>query len=82
MVRQWTLQERQRQAQLIKTWKPWRLSSGPQTIDGKAVSCQNALKHGLRSAYYLETQKLLGLLKQRQCLIKQSIDEVKLEVSR
>lgn len=76
MARQWTLEERQRQAQLIKAWKPWETSTGPVTTEGKQVSRTNSTKHGLRSAYFLEAQKLLGLLRQRERTIKKAMAEV------
>ena len=50
-MRQWTPSERQRQAELIKQWQPWK-KAGVKTSEGKAVSSQNALKHGLRSAEF------------------------------
>jgi hypothetical protein len=39
---------RQRQAGLIKKWQPWKHSTGARTPQGKAVSSQNAFKHGMR----------------------------------
>lgn len=49
-MRQWTLQERQRQAELIKTWQPWKHSTGAVTPEGKEASKMNALKSGAYSA--------------------------------
>ena len=45
-MRQWTEAERQRQAQLIRSWAPWSRSTGPKTFQGKAKSKMNAYKHG------------------------------------
>ena len=50
MVNGWTPERKARQAELIKTWKPWEQSTGAQTEAGKLASSQNALKHGGRSA--------------------------------
>ena len=50
MANGWTLERKARQAELIKTWKPWEKSTGAQTEAGKSASSQNALKHGSRSA--------------------------------
>ncbi len=50
MANGWTLERKARQAELIKTWKPWEKSTGAQTEVGKSASSQNALKHGSRSA--------------------------------
>ena len=47
-MRQWTTQERQRQAELIKQWQPWQHSTGARTIEGKAIASRNAFKGGFR----------------------------------
>ena len=47
-MRQWTTQERQRQAELIKQWKPWQHSTGARTIEGKAIAFRNAFTGGFR----------------------------------
>jgi len=47
-MRHWTPDERQRQAELIHTWKPWTHSTGARTLVGKAVSSQN-VSVGLRN---------------------------------
>lgn len=49
-MRRWTLEERQRQAQLIKQWKPWEQSTGAKTEEGKAISAHNAYKGNLRGS--------------------------------
>lgn len=38
----WTPERRARQAQLIRTTKPWEKSTGPRTDAGKAISSRNA----------------------------------------
>lgn len=40
----WTAERRARQAHLIHQWQPWRHSTGPRTVQGKAVSARNAYK--------------------------------------
>ena len=57
-MRRWTPEERLRQAELIKRWKPWR-SAGVKTAEGKAISCMNAYKHGGRSAEIRELLKTI-----------------------
>ena len=47
-MRQWTTQERERQAQLIKQWQPWQYSAGARTIEGKAIALRNAFTGGFR----------------------------------
>ena len=44
----WTDERRQRQAALIRTWQPWRQSTGPLTAAGKARASRNAFKHSVR----------------------------------
>lgn len=46
-MRHWTPEERLKQAELIRNWKPWKQSTGAKTQSGKAISSQNAYKHGL-----------------------------------
>jgi hypothetical protein len=50
MVNGWTLERRQRQAELIQRWKPWQHSTGARTEEGKEISKMNALKHGCYTA--------------------------------
>ena len=45
-ARQWTVEQRKAQAEKIKTYKPWRISTGPHTEEGKKKCSQNALKTG------------------------------------
>lgn len=42
----WTPERRARQAEMIRTWKPWERSTGAQTAAGKARSSRNADKPG------------------------------------
>lgn len=44
----WTKERRQRQAELIQTWRPWESSTGPRTVGGKAAVSANAYKGGHR----------------------------------
>ena len=44
MARQWTAEERARQAELIRAWKPWTASTGPKTYQGKQASAANRQK--------------------------------------
>ena len=46
MATRWTPERRARQAELIRTWKPWQKATGPRTSDGKATASRNAYKGG------------------------------------
>lgn len=48
-MRHWTEEERQRQAELIRQWRPWEQSTGPKTLEGKTRTSQNADKGGTRA---------------------------------
>ena len=48
MVNGWTLERRQRQAELIRTWKPWQQSTGPKSPDGRERVSRNAWTGGHR----------------------------------
>lgn len=63
-ARQWTLSQRKQQAELIRQWQPWKHSTGARTPQGKAVSSQNAFKHGM-SKLLKEMRILLKRQKQQ-----------------
>lgn len=67
-MRQWTTQERQRQAELIRQWQPWQHSTGARTIEGKAIASRNAFKGGFRQ----QLKELRQLLRAQE----QAIDEI------
>ena len=48
-ARKWTPEQRQRQAELIKTWSPWRRATGPTTEEGKLRASRNAYRGGIRT---------------------------------
>ena len=58
----WTPERRQRQREIALKHKPWLSSTGPKTSEGKAISSQNALKHGGRSAQAIALNKRLSEL--------------------
>lgn len=68
----WTPERRQRQAELIRAWKPWEKSTGAKTPEGKKRSSQNALKHGGRTAEIIELRKkYLAIMKERRQFVRQ-----------
>lgn len=46
----WTPERRKRQAELIRTWKPWEWATGPTSTEGKARVSRNAWKGRDRAA--------------------------------
>ena len=62
----WTPQRKAQQAQAIQRWKPWRLSTGPQTASGKARVSRNAFKGGKRPALRLSIAMLKQYFKDNQ----------------
>jgi hypothetical protein len=58
MANGWTPERRLRQAELIRTWRPWERSTGPQTEKGKAQVSRNGYKGGARNTLR-ELAKLL-----------------------
>ena len=42
----WKPERRARQAELIRQWKPWARSTGPQSAAGKATVSRSAFKGG------------------------------------
>ena len=65
MTYKWTLEQRQRRAELIRQWKPWEQSTGPITAEGKAKTSQNAYKGGIRQ----ELKELASQLRESHKII-------------
>ena len=61
MARNWTTEEKARQAEMIRRSKPWEKSTGPRTTHGKQAAAQNAHKHGLRGREMQDLRRLLRL---------------------
>lgn len=47
-ARNWSPEQRQRQAELIRRWSPWKKSTGPRSEEGKAGASRNGWKGGHR----------------------------------
>jgi hypothetical protein len=69
-VRNWTLEQRQRQRELIQRWKPWTKSTGAKTPEGKKRSAKNALKTGKSLEIREMIKQLNKLLKDQKELIR------------
>ena len=60
-----TPEQRARQSLAIRSWAPWKKSTGPKSEAGKATVARNALKHGGRSVDTMaELEALRELLEQ------------------
>jgi hypothetical protein len=64
-MRNWTAEQRLRQSEAIRRWKPWELSTGAKTAQGKTVSSKNATKTG-DSAYVRELIKQMNRILREQ----------------
>ena len=51
MATTWTPERRARQAELIRTWKPWEQATGPKSSEGKARVAANAWRGGQRQKW-------------------------------
>jgi len=58
-----TPERRARQAELIRTWRPWEKSTGPRTKAGKARVARNPWKGGVREVL----RDLARALRQKRC---------------
>lgn len=47
-VRNWMLEQQQRKAEAIKSWRVWEHSTGPISAGGKAAVARNAFDGGRR----------------------------------
>ena len=68
-TRKWTLEQRLRQSEAIRRWRPWEASTGAKTPQGKTISSKNATKTG-DSFYVRELIKQMNrLMKEQKKLI-------------
>jgi hypothetical protein len=56
-ARQWTEEQRKAQAEKIRTYQPWRMSTGATSEEGKKIVSQNALKTGEYTADKVKERK-------------------------
>ena len=71
MANGWTPERRARQAELIRTWRPWEQAAGPTTAEGKAASSRNAFKGGLRA----ELEAITRALREHRAALKRIHEE-------
>jgi hypothetical protein len=69
-MRHWTVEERLKQSKAIRSWKPWKSSTGAKTAYGKAISSKNATKTG-DSVYVRELIKQMNrILREKKDLLR------------
>lgn len=59
----WTPERKQRQRELIQTWKPWLKSTGPRTAAGKAKVARNAYRGALWLRLRVLSKKTTAIIK-------------------
>lgn len=69
-MRNWTMEERLKQSEAIRRWKPWLKSTGARTVKGKAKVAKNAIKSGNSAAVRELIKELNALLKEQKRTIK------------
>ena len=72
----WTPERRARQAELIRAWRPWELSTGPRTDEGKARTARNGFKGGRWLELRELTKTMNELLREQRDGLKQVAPEV------
>ena len=60
MSKGWTKERRRAQSEAIRNWQPWRHSTGPKSLGGKAKVSRNGWKGGKRPMFrdLMQTLKL------------------------
>ncbi len=69
-ARQWTPERRQRQAELIHRWAPWKKSTGPKTCEGKAVVSRNAFKNALGPQLRAISKQMNEVLREQRAMLR------------
>ena len=64
-TRKWTQEQRLKQSESIRRWRPWESSTGAKTPQGKAISSKNATKDG-DSVYIRELIKQMNRILREQ----------------
>ena len=57
---------RQKQAERIRQWSPWKKSTGPKTAEGKAISSRNAWKGGIEATFRATMRSYREVLRQME----------------
>ncbi len=61
MPRKWTPEQKARQSELIRSWRPWETTQGPVTPEGKKRSAMRGFK-GAPRATLAEARRLARVI--------------------
>ena len=64
------MERRQRQAELIRNWRPWAKSTGPRSLEGKERVSRNAWKGGHRAELRELRKAANAMLKEHRELLR------------
>ena len=70
-ARKWTAEQKQRQAELIKNWSPWKQSTGPKTARGMLKASRNAYRGGIRLRLKELSKKINEMLREQVKLLRE-----------
>jgi hypothetical protein len=70
MANGWTPERRARQAELIRSWRPWEHSTGPKSDAGKSASSRNADKDSLRVKLRMWRVEVNAILKAQRTALE------------
>ena len=68
-TRTWTLEQRQRQSEAIKRWKPWERSTGPKSPEGKATVSRNAFNGGDMADFRASVKEFNDAMRKQRALL-------------
>jgi len=69
MANGWTPERRARQAELIRTWRPWEKATGPKSAEGKAKVARNAYSGGHWRVMREITKKMNAMRQEKNSLV-------------
>jgi hypothetical protein len=75
-ARQWTEAQRVKQSAAIRTWQPWRHSTGAKSAAGKAIVSRNAYRGGVRPLCRF-TRWVFSALKNPETLTPEIVEAAK-----
>lgn len=71
MAAGWTPERRARQAELIRSWRPWEQSTGPRTEQGKERSRNNRYRGAKRARVREMMRELRTVMAEHRALLGQ-----------